>query len=274
MPLGAAMLCRILLALCVLAIVSGARAQEAITIDTFESRFRSNPFGKDIVPGPFICKSGAVVVCESTVRSGNAKADITVRGDLSTRAVTKVGVMVPHPKLARDRVESARISILYALLTVKIATALNPELSESDAIDKMAQLQKGAHRLDNDLQLGSWKYSAADGVIILGFGAERVLPVAAGPPPATQEQAWIEGGNALACRDRADNERVLATVRRFDEAAYRKVIAELIITGRCTQIDHGSQIIVLERYAPTDMARVRKVGDQQPYWINGFYAKK
>jgi hypothetical protein len=112
-------------------------------------------------------------MCESTVQSGTVKADITVRGNPTTRAVTKVGVMIGHPKLARDRFESARISILYALLMVKIATTLNPELSEDEAIDKMAQLQKGAHRLDNDMQIGAWKYGAADGVIILAFGADR-----------------------------------------------------------------------------------------------------
>jgi hypothetical protein len=145
-----------------------------VTLDNFEDRFRSNPFAKDAVLQPFSCKSGTLIHCESSVRSGSVKAEITVRGDRTTRAVTKVGVMIPHPKTARDRVESARISALYVLLMVKIATTLNPELSEDDAIDKMATLQKGAHRLDNDMQVGAWKYGAADGVIILGFGADRI----------------------------------------------------------------------------------------------------
>lgn len=123
---------------------TAVQAQSELTLDNFESRFRSNPFGKDIVPEPFNCKSGTVVVCVSVVRSGSVKADITVRGNPTTRALTKVGIMISHPKLARDRAESARISILYALLMVKIATTLNPELSEDEAIDKMAQLQKKA----------------------------------------------------------------------------------------------------------------------------------
>jgi hypothetical protein len=64
------------------AIVSGARAQDAITLDNFESRFFRPPMPKDMVAEPSKCKlggAGATQVCTFKVYLKTASAEINVR---------------------------------------------------------------------------------------------------------------------------------------------------------------------------------------------------
>lgn len=68
-------------------------------------------------------------------------------------------------------------------------------------------------------------------------------------------------------------EQVVDTILRGQEA-YMNLVAGLLVRGRCTQINRGSEVYVLERYAPKDIARVRKVGGTSDYWVNGMYVEK
>jgi len=101
-----------------------------------------------------------------------------------------------------------------------------------------------------------------------------VLAASAAAQPLPQQRR-IDNGNALACRNKGDMEKVLNVILVGQEA-YMEVVAPLIIAGRCTQFDRGTAVVVLEitLHSPRfEIARVRRVGDSNEHWINAMYVK-
>lgn len=118
------------------------------------------------------------------------------------------------------------------------------------------------------------KGSAALGMIIIALFAYGAWKLSDNPPPPKikiEEVVTIDRGNALACRDRADMERVIAELRTGNQATYMNVVSDLLIFGWCTEISRGSSVAVLEKFPSESIARVRKWDDQTEHWVNLFY---
>jgi hypothetical protein len=252
-----------LLALLVVCVPGSHAQQDLLTLDNFTGRYTSKGLvGVDF--GPFDCSpdifNRSDTFCFNQVSGGDA--NVIYRGSTSSRTLTYTSVLVYHP-------DKTSQSGLFLGLCIRMLATLSPELKSDEIMEVLLAVTKVPN---SERRVGPWVYRIERQALNIALHAQRLGGQPTPSQPADPQRVRIERGNPLACRERADMERVMGTILQ-GQSVYMELVAGLIFTGKCTQINRGSQVVVLERFAPKNIARVRRWADADTnsYGINAMY---
>lgn len=82
--------------------------------------------------------------------------------------------------------------------------------------------------------------------------------------------SWAEilPDDGLACIQQADQIKLSEMAVQRDQEAFAKAARSLLYSGRCTVLEKGSEIFVIDK--KFDLIKVRRKGEVEEYWASHY----